>query len=259
MFELTEANPPVNVLESEYQRLLGYPKDHTLEGRARELADAACHWFSEHGRPWIYARELDTMELREGKLHLAGHPFTSRRLHDILAAAKAHSAALVAVSAGAECVEEAQRLWQESKPDEYFFMEVYGSAVVEQLVTVASGRICGWADQQKMAVLPHYSPGFTGWDIAEQIPLWNLIQPGQGRRFPGELSVMESGMLRPKKSQLAVFGLTRDLEKARGLTKLVPCANCSLPGCEYRRTIYRHAPPRLEDLPRRLHSSPATI
>ena len=58
MFELTETNPPVDVQKSEYQRLLGYPKNHTLEGRARELADEARKWFSENGRPWIQAREI---------------------------------------------------------------------------------------------------------------------------------------------------------------------------------------------------------
>jgi hypothetical protein len=259
MLELTELHPQVNVLETEYQRLLGYPVDHTLEGRARELADAARNWYAGNGRPWLYARELDTLELREGKLRLGGREFSSRRLHDVLATANAHSVALLAASAGPECVEEAQRLWRESKPDEYFFMEVFGSAVVEHLVTMASGRICAWADQRQMAVLPHYSPGFTGWDIAEQIPLWHLIQPIQGRRLPGELSVLESGMLRPKKSQLAVFGLTRDLDKARNFAKLIPCANCSLPGCQYRRINYRHAPPRLEDLPRRSRSVPTSL
>ena len=32
MFELIETHPPLNVQEAEYQRLLGYPKNHTLEG-----------------------------------------------------------------------------------------------------------------------------------------------------------------------------------------------------------------------------------
>ena len=142
---------------------------------------------------------------------------------------------LVAVSAGKECEEKARELWQESKPDEYFFMEMFGSAVVEHLVTVANGRICGWADANEMAALPHYSPGYSGWDIADQVKLWNLIRQNGARHFAGELDVMETGMFRPKKSLLAVFGITRNLEKARKLAKLIPCENCSLPGCQYRR------------------------
>ncbi|MGH7988975.1 MAG: hypothetical protein ACREDS_02105 [Limisphaerales bacterium] len=59
---------------------------------------------------------------------------------------------------------------------------------------------------------------------------------------------METGMLRPKKSLLGIFGLTHDLEKARKFAKLIPCENCSLPDCQYRRGPYKHAPPQIEDV-----------
>jgi hypothetical protein len=248
MFELTEASPAVDVPESEYQRLLGYPKNHTPGERSRELADGARQWFAQNGRPWIYAREVDALDFRDGRLLLAGCEFSSPVLHDSLAAARAHSAVLAVVSVGKECEEMARRLWQESKPDEYFFLEVYGSAVVEHLVALASGRICGWADRLNLAVLPHYSPGYTGWDIADQIKLWNLIVRNQPRGFPGELTVLETGMLRPKKSLLAVFGLTREVEQAHRAAKLIPCETCSLPRCQYRRSPYQQAPPQMEDL-----------
>ena len=246
MFELTENNPPVDVPESEYQRLLGYPQNHELDGRARELAEAARKWFAENGRPWIHAREIGALELTGGKSRIGGHEFSSRRLYDSFAAAAAHSAVVVAVSAGKECEETARQLWLESKPDEYFFLEIFGSAVVEHLIALASGRICGWADLQQMAVLPHFSPGYSGWDVAEQVKLWNLISQGNRLQFPGELAVLDTGMLRPKKSLLAVFGVTRDVEKARRFSKLIPCENCPLPGCQYRRTAYRRAPAQFE-------------
>ena len=44
-----------------------------------------------------------------------------------------------------------------------------------------------------------------------------------------------SGALRPKKSLLAVFGLTRHTEGVRRLTEMVACENCALPACEFRR------------------------
>jgi hypothetical protein len=248
MLELFETNPPVNVQESEYKRLLGYPKNHALAGRPRELADWARQWYAENGRPWFYARQLDTLELVNEKLRVAGTEFSSKQLHNQFAEAQADSAVLVAVSAGRECEEHARQLWQESKPDEYFFMEMFGSAVVEHLVTIASGRICGWADQNGMAALPHYSPGYSGWDISDQIKLWNLIRQNGAAHFDGKLDVMETGMLRPKKSQLTVFGVTRNLAKARSLARLIPCENCSLSNCQYRRAPYRRSPPQIEDV-----------
>lgn len=239
----------MDVQESEYQRLLGYPKNHPLEGRARELADAARKWFQENGRPWIYAREAGALELPDGKVRLGALEFSSRRLHDLFAEARAHGAVLAAVSAGKECEEHARSLWNDGKPDEYFFLKVFGSAVVEHLVTVASGRICGWADENKMAVLPHFSPGYSGWDITDQVRLWNLFGQPSHAGFPGELEVLESGMLKPEKSLLAVFGLTRDLENARRFTRLIPCENCSLPNCRYRRAAYKRAWPGFDDRP----------
>jgi hypothetical protein len=239
MFALTETRPPVDVPEAEYVRLLGYPRGRTLEDRARELADGARHWYAVHGRPWICAREISALEWNGDQLRLEGMEFSSRRLQEIYYEAEAHSAVLVAVSAGKECEQHARVLWEEGKPDEFFFLESFGSAVVEQLVTVASGRICGWADGNEMAALPHFSPGYSGWDISGQIPLWSLFRRHFANAFPGDLEVLESGMLRPKKSLLTVIGLTRHLEKARQFMRLIPCQDCFLPGCNYRRAPFR--------------------
>lgn len=246
MFTLTETNPRIEIPDTEYVRLLGYPKERTLEGRSRELADQAAQWFAQNGRPWIGAQEISPVELGDKKVRLAGTEFSSRRLREILAEAQAHSVVLVAVSAGPECEEHARRLWTDDKPDEYFFLESYGSAVVEQLVVLASGRLCAWADTQQMAALPHFSPGYSGWNITEQIPLWNLFRQQFRGSLPGPLAVLESGMLRPKKSLLTVFGLTRDLDKARRFAKLIPCENCFLPDCRYRRAPFKRPLPRLE-------------
>jgi hypothetical protein len=248
MFELIETKPDVTVQESEYTRLLGYPKQHVLAGQPRDLADRARQWYAANGRPWIYVRQADHLELAGGQVLVSGTRFASKQLHDQFAGAQAHAAVLVAVSAGKECEEKARQLWREGEPDEYFFLEMYGSAVVEHLVAIASGRICGWADQNGMAVLPHYSPGYSGWDIADQIKLWNLIRQKRGGEFPGEIHVLDSGMLQPKKSLLAVFGVTRHLDRIRNLATLIPCENCSLPGCQYRRTPYRRPPPQIEDV-----------
>jgi hypothetical protein len=221
----------VNVATAEYQRLLGYPREHVMEGRAAELALWARDWYARNGRPWVFTREAASLSVTGDRICIDGESFRSSRLARTLSEAEAHGAALVAVGAGPEVEEETQRLWAEEKPDEYFFLEVYGSAVVEHLTTLAGAQLCDQAEANGMAVLPHYSPGYPEWDIAEQFRL---------RRLFGELpvEVLDSGMLRPKKSLLAVFGLTRHVEGVRRLTDLVPCDNCSLAGCAYRRVPF---------------------
>jgi len=249
--ELVDRHPAIHVLEAEYKRLLGFPRHHPLEGRSRELADWARQWYAKHGEPWVYARETEGLEITEDKLRINGAEFTSERLCAQFIEAEADGAVLVAVSAGRQCEEKARELWREGKPDEYFFLEVYGSAVVEHLITATGARICDWAERNGMAVLPHYSPGYSGWNVAEQNQLLALIRRQQnGNHFSGELDVLESGMLRPKKSLLAVFGITRQAHKARSLAALIPCENCSFSPCQYRRAPYVHSLPQVEDVRR---------
>ena len=223
-------------------RLLGYPRGFELEGRALELAEWARDWYAKHGRPWVYARQAESFAIEGDAICIDGARFASKRLKSTLEQAGAHGVILVAVGAGAEAEEEARRRWVDEKPDEYFFLEMFASAVVEHLTTTAGARLCDWAEQHEMAVLPHYSPGYPEWDVAEQPRLLELMQRTRRETFPSPLEALESGMLRPRKSQLAVFGVTRHTERLRRLTELVPCENCSFGPCQYRRAAYRRPP-----------------
>jgi hypothetical protein len=246
MLELRDDGPALEVQESEYTRLLGFPRGHVLADRSRELADGARRWYGESGRPWLYGRQTAGLAAADGFVTLEGTRFRSPGLHDRLSQGRAESAVLVAVSAGPQCEAEAGRLWEDDRPDEYFFLEVFGSAVVESLVAAVSYRLCAWADEQGLAVLPHYSPGYPEWDVSDQQRLLAVIRSGGRLGCPAEIRALDTGMLVPKKSLLAVFGLTRDVGSVPRLTSLVPCETCALPGCRYRRAPYRRALPSPE-------------
>ncbi len=232
--EWVETHPRVEVQAAEYRRLLGYPSGFVLEGRARELAGWACEWYAANGRPWVYAREVGSAGTNGASIAIEGVPFHSRPLRRRFEQAAADRAILAAVSAGPEIEQEAQKLWREEKPDEYYFLEVLGSAVVERLIAKTAGRLWDWAEGGGMAVLPHYSPGYPGWDIVEQSRLLELLK--RAAMLPGDLEALESGALRPKKSLLAVFGLTRHTDRVRRPRELVACESCYMTSCQYRRT-----------------------
>jgi hypothetical protein len=240
--ELAGTLPDVDVSPEEYVRLLGYPRGWVMEGRALELANWARAWYAENGQPWFYARQAESFEIDGDSIRIDGTQFTSKRLRSTLQQAGAHSLILVAVGAGPEAEEEARRRWQDQKPDEYFFLEIFGSAVVEHLTIATGARLCDWAEQHDMAVLPHSSPGYSEWDVAEQPRLLELMKRTRREHFPSPVEVFESGMLRPKKTLLAVFGLTHHTDRLRRLTDLVPCESCSFGPCQYRRAAYRRAP-----------------
>lgn len=240
--ELACTLPSVDVQEDEYVRLLGYPRGWELEGRARELADWARNWYAQHGKPWMYARQAEQLAIAGNAITIDGVQFSSQRLRSTLQDADAHSVILVAVGAGPEAEEEARLRWSDEKPDEYFFLEVYGSAVVEYLTTLAGARLCDWAERRQMAILPHYSPGYPEWDVQEQPRFLDLLKRTRSEAFPSSVEAFDSGMLRPKKALLAAFGLTRHIERLQSLTTLVPCERCSFGPCQYRRAPYRKAP-----------------
>ena len=140
MIELTDTFPDINVQPGEYKRLLGYPREKVLDGRALELAQWARAWYADRGRPWVYLRQAQNLQMNNGSVLLDGAPFHSQNLQKTLQQAQAHSAILVAVSAGPEAEAQAQELWRQEKPDEYFFLEIFASAVVEHLTTITGAR-----------------------------------------------------------------------------------------------------------------------
>ncbi len=237
MIQIADTSPDTQVAPAEYLRLLGYPAGHALNGRAAELAEWARDWYTRNGRPWVYARDTDAVELSNGSVRIEGAAFHSARLRQSFQEAGADRAVLAAASAGPEAEREAQRLWSEEKPDEYFFLETYASAVTEHLITRLGARLCVWAEDRGAAILPHYSPGYSGWDISEQPRLLALA----GADLPGSLETLDSGALRPKKSLLAVFGVTCDANSLFRLAGGVPCVNCSYHPCQFRRAPYGRA------------------
>ncbi|HEX3730176.1 MAG TPA: hypothetical protein VHV47_10250 [Opitutaceae bacterium] len=236
--ETLQAPERVAVSDAEYFRLLGYPPDAAPSGRALELAAETRRWYDQRGHPWSYFREARRLSYEAECVRIDGIPFRSPGLRRRFEEAGVDRVVLAAASAGAGCEERARALWQEGKPDEYFFLEMYGSAVVESLVAGLNGRICGWAEAAGRRALPHYSPGYDGWDVAEQPALLTCLDAGRALTPPEPLRVLASGMLVPRKSLLALIGLT---PPGRGAgPETVPCADCSFSPCQYRRRPYRH-------------------
>ncbi|MEW5799595.1 MAG: hypothetical protein AB1728_11385 [Bacteroidota bacterium] len=248
MLEYLDTSPDINVPEAEFKRLLGYPANYDVSDRVQELMEKTRRWYSENGAPWVYVRHIDAFELHHDHFFIGEIKFSAERFITQMRETMGESVVAVAASAGKNCEGHARQLWKEEKPDEYFFMEVYGSAIVEHIITKAAGKICAWAESNAMVALPRQSPGYSGWDVREQQALFDVINRGRNYNPPEEIHVMHTGMLNPKKSQLTIFGLTRHRERVRQTAELIPCVNCSLEQCQYRRSVYTRAVRLVEDV-----------
>ena len=131
-------------------------------------------------------------------------------------------------SAGPELEAEAQKLWRDGKPDEYFFLEVYGSAVVEHLVTMTGARLCAWAESAAHGRAAALQPGLSRVGDRRAAAAARSHQSARGSRCrPSRSKCSSRACCGPKKSLLAVFGVTRHVDRVRRLTDLIPCENCS--------------------------------
>lgn len=163
--------------ERDYKRFLRFPTGRALEGALAENAAWAREWFAAHAHPWSTAILADPSVCALASSHF---PEDS-------------NLAVVAVSAGPEAEAEAAARWQADEPDRYFFLECYAAAVVEALLAAARCRL---------GAERHLCPGYRGWPIADNHVLLAVFHSADA--LAGPLAVLSSGMLVPKKSQLAV-------------------------------------------------------
>jgi hypothetical protein len=219
---------------AEYQRLLGLPRGRTLDGELAERAGAARRFYAERGDPFVAARRIELIDA--GSEHVTtgeGLRFEGRALAERVRNGGVHALVALAVSAGAAAEAEARRLWAEEKPDESFFVDRFATAIVEQLVRWASVWACREAERRGETALFHLSPGCGGWDFGDQPRLFGLLA-GDARRL-GPLTLLESGMLTPTNSMLAVLALTR---RAVAPSPKDACRSCDLAPCAFRRAPF---------------------
>ena len=236
MIQTCQDDHEAAVLDQEYVRLLGYPAQINLDTRVRDLMGATRQRYRRIGHPWTYTQQFSIDCVETDSIRLSnGISLASTLLAGRIQAARAHALVIVAASAGGQIVKEIGRLWDAERPDEAYFLDAFASAVVERLILNLGVRLCETGEPDGVAALPHYSPGYPGWDLRDQAVLLQALQQSGPTELPEPLEVLWSGMLKPTKSMLAVFGLTQYPELLQRRADLCPCVDCSLASCAYRR------------------------
>lgn len=242
-----DPHPEVVVAQEQFLRALGFPVGYSPNERVSALMQTTREWYERNGKPWLFIRQAESLAWSDEGATVEGVAFKSPRLAKLLAGAEACGAALVAVCAGRETEVESQRRWEAGEPEQYFFLEAFAVAVVEQLMAAVGARLCSKADGRGLSVLPHFSPGYAGWPLSEQVLLVRLIQR-RDWAVGLDFNVLPSGQLTPKKSQVALFGLAPRSERFRKITEMIPCESCCQSPCVFRRVPCRpEAPVALEN------------
>ncbi len=226
------------VTDDAYARLLGYPSgaipDGPVAARAREARD----WFERQARPWAWVRILPIARASTDKLTLqAGPTLTSERLAALLEAMHADRLVIALATSGEQVDAEAAERWRQDRPDEAFLLDRFGAAAAIRLGAWVGEHLRATANAADLGLGPGYSPGYDGWDLTDQVDLAACLGgPGSEptAALPGPLRVLPSGMIEPKSSLLAVFGLSSRRAAAERLWLRHPCSWCSMAGCTLR-------------------------
>ena len=82
-----------------------------------------------------------------------------------------------------------------------------------------------------------YGPGYTGWALGQMVQVGRCLDGDGDGDGDGDdrFEILESGMIRPRSSLLAVFGVSPDLDAADRSWKRSGCRWCALADCEFRR------------------------
>ncbi len=218
----------------ELARLVGYPAGKALEGRPAELVEEARRWFGGHGRPWSAVRRIGILTVDESRVLLEGGAILrSLSLAERLLRTESDELVVAVSTAGAEVDAHSAALWEGDRPDEAFFVDRFGAAVAEYQATSTAAWMRDQLTRSERGLLPGHSPGYDGWPLDDQRVLFRLLGTEQAE-LPGPLAVMDSGMMSPKNSLLAAFGMTRRPDLAEPLWRRSRCSWCSLSPCALR-------------------------
>ena len=163
-----------------------------------------------------------------GTVNLAGgHSFHSKKLSGLLAGAE--TLAVMVGTVGEKLEEEVSRLFAVGEYVEALALDAIGSVAVEEVCQHVRSLVCReYADAVGLRVGPSLSPGYQYWDIREQAVLFSLLPAGEIG-----VTLTESSLMLPRKSESAIVPLGRDLKVTAGEDE-PPCRFCDRQDCPAR-------------------------
>jgi hypothetical protein len=194
------------------RRHLGLPPCAELDEKLTSLVDQARATYRQIGQPWCRVQLMSIQKITDDTIYLDEDcRFVSTFLAGGLKNAGAHAILATAISAGMRTDAAIDEMWKTDRPDEAMVLNAYTIAIVEHLRWKIGNHLQNQLQADALTLLPHYSPGYEGWSLADQAQLFRLLRRhDNGEKMPLEL--LPSGAMRPNKSTLLINGVTRKVD-----------------------------------------------
>jgi hypothetical protein len=133
----------------------------------------------------------------------------------------AEEVALFICTAGPEIGERSRRSMKEGDLLRGYIYDVIGSEVVESAADRMQEELQRATGEMGKMITNRFSPGYCGWDVAEQHKLFSFFRDN----FCG-ITLTESALMNPVKSVSGIIGIGRDVQYAPYQCHLCEDKNC---------------------------------
>lgn len=129
--------------------------------------------------------------------------------------------AVFVCTAGAPITSKAKELMRDGDMLKGYVYDIFGSLVVEGAMDVIQARLRMEMARSGLSTTNRYSPGYCGWDIAEQRTLFSLLP----EHFCG-VDLTDSCLMLPAKSVSGIIGIGESVKYNRYTCNLCDAKNC---------------------------------
>lgn len=138
---------------------------------------------------------------------------------------QAAKTAVFACTAGPEIREMYDKYMGKNEPLKAFMADTLGTVIAEKSMDMIQSSLESEMIKSGLHCTNRYSPGYCGWNVAEQQKLWTFLPAN----YCG-ISLTESSLMIPVKSVSGIIGIGENVRK-----NAYSCAICDLSHCIYRR------------------------
>jgi hypothetical protein len=140
---------------------------------------------------------------------------------------KSDSIAVFVCTAGAEIGIRSRKAMQEKDYLKGYIYDVIGSEIAEAAADLMQESLAGIMSNSGKKITNRYSPGYCGWDVAEQHKLFQLIPDN----FCG-IKLTRSALMDPVKSVSGIIGTGKNVKN-----NPYTCRMCDMKDCMHRKKV----------------------
>ena len=217
---------PLRVDRDEVLRFQGYKKGIDIPDAAvLALFDEALALGESLIEPRVVYRAAPVTGQGPDVIQAGGERLTIPEIGRLWGTLEAVGAGICTVGSAIE--DRVRALWDSRELPLAVMLDSVGSAAAESLAEYANDLLCQAAISAGTKVTNRISPGYAGWDTAEQAALFHLC-PGD----PIGVTLNDSCVMSPGKSISFLVGVGPEARVDHYFTQ---CRRCWMPDCAYRR------------------------